>query len=170
MLTVMRIRDGGNRVPEAFWDEVAMVKAPANTKSTLNSWKEIAVFLGRGVRTVQRWERELGLPVRRVRRTEHSPVFAYRRELQAWVNSRSALPSQTPVTVGRQLRLRHSEIHGVAEETMRRSQHLVRELGSLLVEQSNRTEALAQSLSATATGIKKRLKRRDGHGTEHPAK
>ncbi len=30
----------------------------------LNSWKEIACYLGRGVRTVQRYERDLGLPVR----------------------------------------------------------------------------------------------------------
>ena len=31
----------------------------------LNSWKEIADYLGRGVRTAQRWEVELHLPVRR---------------------------------------------------------------------------------------------------------
>ena len=33
--------------------------------SVLNSWKEIASYLGRSVRTVQRWEREFGLPVHR---------------------------------------------------------------------------------------------------------
>ena len=32
----------------------------------LDSWKEIAAYLGRGVRTVQRWEREEGLPVHRL--------------------------------------------------------------------------------------------------------
>ena len=31
----------------------------------LDSWKEIATFLNRGVRTVQRWEATEGLPVRR---------------------------------------------------------------------------------------------------------
>ena len=31
----------------------------------LNGWKEIAVFLGKGVRTVQRWERDHGLPIHR---------------------------------------------------------------------------------------------------------
>src|SRR5687767_8668126 len=31
----------------------------------LDSWKEIAAFLGRTVRTVQRWEKTAGLPVRR---------------------------------------------------------------------------------------------------------
>ena len=32
----------------------------------LNSWKEIAAYMGRGVRTLQRWERDLALPVRRL--------------------------------------------------------------------------------------------------------
>ena len=31
----------------------------------LNGWKEIANYLGKGVRTVQRYERTLALPVRR---------------------------------------------------------------------------------------------------------
>jgi hypothetical protein len=31
----------------------------------LNGWKEIAAYLGRSVRTVQRWEKDFGLPVRR---------------------------------------------------------------------------------------------------------
>jgi len=31
----------------------------------LTSWKEVASYLGKGVRTVQRWESDLGLPVRR---------------------------------------------------------------------------------------------------------
>jgi len=32
----------------------------------LTSWKEIAHYLGVNIRTAQRWERERGLPVRRV--------------------------------------------------------------------------------------------------------
>src|SRR4051812_33630088 len=35
------------------------------SSNTLQSWKEIAAYLKRGVRTVQRWERSHGLPVRR---------------------------------------------------------------------------------------------------------
>jgi len=31
----------------------------------LNSWKEVSNYIGRGVRTVQRWEKDFGLPVRR---------------------------------------------------------------------------------------------------------
>ena len=51
----------------------------------LNSWKEVAQYLGRGVRTVQRWEHDLGLPVRRPRGTARSPVVALREELDYWL-------------------------------------------------------------------------------------
>src|SRR5689334_7283409 len=54
----------------------------------LNSWKEIAAYLNRGVRTVQRWEVELGLPVRRPRGRSRSAVIAFRADLDQWLNSR----------------------------------------------------------------------------------
>lgn len=54
----------------------------------LNSWKEIARYLGRGVRTCQRWERDLNLPVRRPRNRTRSAVMALPGELDAWVASR----------------------------------------------------------------------------------
>lgn len=52
----------------------------------LNSWKEIAAYMGRGVRTVQRWEQELGLPVRRPRGKERSAVIALKADLDRWLN------------------------------------------------------------------------------------
>jgi len=51
----------------------------------LNSWKEVAQYLGRGVRTVQRWEHDLGLPVRRPRGKSRSAVIAFREELDSWL-------------------------------------------------------------------------------------
>ena len=54
----------------------------------LDSWKEIAAFLGRGVRTVQRWEREEGLPVHRLAHDKRGSVYAQRDELTAWWDSR----------------------------------------------------------------------------------
>jgi hypothetical protein len=62
----------------------------------LGSWKEIAAYLGKGVRTVQRYERELGLPVRRPN-DQRQIVFAYPSELRSWLDrfkSRSVLPSR----------------------------------------------------------------------------
>jgi hypothetical protein len=53
----------------------------------LNSWKEIAGYLGRGVRTVQRWERELQLPVHRIGKGKRSPVYAKAHELKFWLNT-----------------------------------------------------------------------------------
>jgi tetratricopeptide (TPR) repeat protein len=51
----------------------------------LDSWKEIATFLGRAERTVKRWETERGLPVHRVPGGGRSAVFAYSDELTEWL-------------------------------------------------------------------------------------
>jgi len=55
----------------------------------LNTWKEIAAYLGRGVRTVQRWE-AVGLPVRRLRSSRHAPVVADVRDIDNWLESAQA--------------------------------------------------------------------------------
>jgi Tol biopolymer transport system component len=52
----------------------------------LDSWKEIAEYLKRDVRTVQRWEQTRGLPVRRVPGGGHAAVYALQPELEAWLN------------------------------------------------------------------------------------
>ena len=51
----------------------------------LNSWKEIARYLGRGVRTVQRWECQLAMPVHRPRGKDRSAVIALASELDSWL-------------------------------------------------------------------------------------
>jgi TolB-like protein/Tfp pilus assembly protein PilF len=56
----------------------------------LDSWKEIAAYLKRGVTTVQRWERTEGLPVRRLPHSKAGSVYAFRRELDEWWALRSA--------------------------------------------------------------------------------
>ena len=50
----------------------------------LSGWKEIAKYLGRGVRTVQRWE-GLGLPVHRPHGSPRSAVSAVTGELDDWL-------------------------------------------------------------------------------------
>jgi adenylate cyclase len=63
----------------------------------LESWKEIAGYLKRGTRTVQRWESEEGLPVHRLVHEKLGSVYAYRSELDAWWSSRGAsLAAETP--------------------------------------------------------------------------
>ena len=53
----------------------------------LNSWKEIAGYTGRGIRTLQRWEQELGFPVRRPRGKHRSAVIAIKKEIDLWMRT-----------------------------------------------------------------------------------
>ena len=50
----------------------------------LDSWKEIARYLNRDVRTIQRWERDRGLPIRRLPGGDKPAVYALKSELAAW--------------------------------------------------------------------------------------
>jgi TolB-like protein/Tfp pilus assembly protein PilF len=60
-----------------------MTEPPAN-EPRLDSWGEIAAHLRRDVRTVQRWERYHGLPVRRLQVGKLATVYASRSELDKW--------------------------------------------------------------------------------------
>lgn len=59
----------------------------ADKREILSGWKDIANHLGRGVRTVQRYERELGLPVRRLSGNAKVAVVATKPDLDSWVRS-----------------------------------------------------------------------------------
>lgn len=59
--------------------------SPVLRSVVLNSWKEIAGYVGRGVRTVQRWEHDLGLPVHRPMGKDRSAVLAFPAELEQWL-------------------------------------------------------------------------------------
>lgn len=56
----------------------------------LTGWKEIANYLRKGVRTVQRYERELGLPVGRSSGKAMGSVIASKADLEDWVSGRLA--------------------------------------------------------------------------------
>lgn len=64
----------------------------------LEGWKDIANFFGKGVRTVQIWEKEFGLPVHR----EMKRVWAVRGELERWRQTHQVLAAaeeivETPI-------------------------------------------------------------------------
>ena len=66
---------------------IARLPFPPEAKY-LSSWKEIAQYFNRGVRTVQRWEAELAMPVRRPHGGSRTAVMAIREELDAWMAAR----------------------------------------------------------------------------------
>jgi TolB-like protein len=79
------------------------MNAPRDTESSnrrLNSWKEIADFLDRDVRSVQRWEHERGLPVHRIPGQKGGAVFAYEAELETWLRSGQAKELANPDPAG----------------------------------------------------------------------
>jgi hypothetical protein len=59
---------------------------PPSDPDRVDSWKLIALYLNRTVRTVQRWEKQEGLPVHRRSQgaDSKSSVHAYKSELDQW--------------------------------------------------------------------------------------
>jgi len=66
-------------------------------RPVLDSWKAIAAHLGRTVRTVQRWERDAGLPVHRRRHGVLGSVHAYVDEIAEWLRRSTVASSATRV-------------------------------------------------------------------------
>ena len=62
----------------------------------LDSWKEIATYLGRDVTTVQRWERQEGMPVHRHLHHKRGSVYALSSELDAWRQGRKLRSEEEP--------------------------------------------------------------------------
>jgi hypothetical protein len=83
---------------------VVHLEAPKKGK-VLTSWKEIAGYMGCGVRTIQRYERQYRLPVRRLTGKARGAVFAIPSEIDAWLLFKSdrkpgaELPARIFVTV-----------------------------------------------------------------------
>jgi hypothetical protein len=66
----------------------------------LQSWKEIAAFLGVTVRSAQRWEQTAGLPVYRLHSGKKGRVFAYTEELLAWRQTGGAALAEAEEAAG----------------------------------------------------------------------
>lgn len=58
-------------------------------QTVIRSWKDIAQYVGTSVKTVQRWERALEFPIRRVNPNKGSVVFAFQNEVEDWLGRRT---------------------------------------------------------------------------------
>lgn len=59
------------------------------------SWKEIAAYLDRTERTARRWEKSEGLPIHRHPHVQRDSVYAFKAELDEWLDGRGKHPEQT---------------------------------------------------------------------------
>ena len=66
----------------------------------LTSWKEIAQYVGKGVRTVQRWETDDGFPIKRAHH-DKGRVVAFADEKDFWLHSGLAEVEALRQTVAR---------------------------------------------------------------------
>ncbi|MBZ5726302.1 MAG: tetratricopeptide repeat protein [Acidobacteriia bacterium] len=65
------------------------IPAEHRRPARLESWKEIAAYLNRTVRTVQRWEQDEGLPIRRHSHEQRDSVHAATAEIDTWLSRRT---------------------------------------------------------------------------------
>jgi hypothetical protein len=109
----------------------------------LSGWKEIANYLEKGVRTVQRYERDLGLPVRRPAGKPTGSVVATIAELDAWV-------AASPIREALQLTKLPTNSSPARIESMRQGlaemARLRETMNSLRMEVGITLQALSQSL------------------------
>lgn len=71
-------------------------------QAVLESWKEIAAYLKRTERTFRRWEKELGLPVHRIEDSPRARVFAYKNEVDDWIERAGDLGSAQDIRRSRE--------------------------------------------------------------------
>ncbi|HEX6772075.1 MAG TPA: hypothetical protein VF126_08630 [Acidobacteriaceae bacterium] len=135
----------------------------------LSCWKDIATYLGKGVRTVQRWEQEFGLPIRRPNGISHkSPVVADPRDLDAWLKSRWSVraskteengPSRnldgptTRTQVLQEMRVNiqmASDLQARLRVVRQQHQNLVHEVGAAIAALSRTCELLSSSQKHTS--------------------
>jgi hypothetical protein len=124
----------------------------------LNSWKEISNYIGRGVRTVQRWEKDFGLPVRRPCGHLRGSVFAVREDIDRWLSSRGS----------REMARTAMEAIGQRKISAASNPHYQRlhENARVLMERCNLLKAGTEALEANIQRTEAlRARLRNGHAT-----
>jgi adenylate cyclase len=85
----------------------------SDPEERLEGWKQIAAYLKRDVRTVQRWARSEQLPVRRQLHHKLSSALASKKEIDQWMEQRCSLPRTEPP---RSLAVRYFDSFGKSDK------------------------------------------------------
>lgn len=121
--------------------QIHVVRPEFDCNEILNGWKEIANYMGKGVRTVQRYEMQLGLPVHRPAGKAKGSVLTTRAELDAWIAAspiresfgptRSAQPALPGLEAAANLRQGLANLHTLRDEMSGLRSDLARSLQKL---------------------------------------
>lgn len=135
-------------------------------KTPLTSWKEIARYLNKSVRTVQRWEREFGLPVRRPAGRDAATVLALPQELDLWLQRQTVARAVQELQDEMEAVARHPQIAACVERlrassrlchvTSSRSTALIQRSQALMEEMRRQVERLTVALE-NGQALEKRL-------------
>lgn len=123
------------------------ISTASQPTSTFTSWKEIAAYLGKGVRTVQRWECDLGLPILRPNGKPSGVVLASPAELDRWRArhwSRGKNWSRGTKSHGSVAMVSHQTVT-VAWENIRASRELRNQSQHLVQQLTQSTQTLTQA-------------------------
>jgi len=114
----------------------------------LDTWKEIARYLNRDLRTVRRWEKERGLPVHRVPGGGIRAVYAFRDEVDSWLQQTNI--AETPEI--------KTEVGGAtASPGLREKESILTPPRQISESIANGPEGKAVSLSQSEGGATQRL-------------
>jgi len=127
-------------------------------EKVFTSWKEIASFFGKGVRTVQRWERKFGLPISRPT-SARNVVLTTENELREWIRRSSRLIDEdgSSVSPGTESAIAEltERLKRLETETARLAQ-MVSSFAERMDHLSEKTAPLTGTQSKVATPVLKR--------------
>ena len=127
-----------------------------------SGWKDVANYLGKSVRTVQRYERELGLPIRRPAAKATIAVIATKTELDAWISAshlRAAVRYSEVAANNsgmlKEFRMHVKELHQLRHETaqLRQAVHASLALLRMNLQLAMSREARVQQPSSERRGL-----------------
>jgi hypothetical protein len=126
---------------------------PTRAPEVFSGWKEIANYFGKGVRTVQRYERDLKLPVHRPAGKSHAAVIATKTELDDWVAAGAKRSSR--VWPGTQTNRNGADFLLIDSEIALTFSSMA--LGASDAEKRRRTELIARKAYDTITRLRHRI-------------